>query len=259
MTNSIPTPARYLASLLLAILMVITSLPSQKTVSNDRVNIDSTAVQRIEHTLGYRLMPTQLAMPIQGALPDSVVAELWQGRLPGETGQQAARRLGIEEQVLWLARVTYTEIASDKLEEAEYVAWVIRNRVETQYRGKTTYRGVALDRAQFSAFNTRRGRAKFGNMSWALALDSTSRAYDIPRWRWSLITAFDVVLADSSERPFPITTRHYYRRHRVMRRINRHARTCRRLPYPHPAWEHDPNGSRVPVQGVHHTYFKDIR
>ncbi|WP_243663594.1 cell wall hydrolase [Rhodothermus marinus] len=56
----------------------------------------------------------------------------------------------IDSETLWLARVIYSE--TKRPEEMELVAWVVRNRVETRFRGKATYRDVVLDPFQFSAF-----------------------------------------------------------------------------------------------------------
>ena len=57
----------------------------------------------------------------------------------------------VTDDVLWLARCIYSE--TKKAHEQELVAWVIRNRVETGYRGESTYEGTVLDPYQFSAFN----------------------------------------------------------------------------------------------------------
>ena len=57
----------------------------------------------------------------------------------------------IDTETLWLARALYSE--TKRPEEQELVAWSIRNRVETRYRGAETYREAILDPYQFSAFN----------------------------------------------------------------------------------------------------------
>lgn len=117
-----------------------------------------------------------------------------------------ARRLppvppeAIDTETLWLARVIYSE--TKRPEEMELVAWVVRNRVETQYRGKTTYRDVVLDPFQFSAFipyNPRR--------HYYLRLTPHSRA---PGWQQALSIAYYVRFADTTHRPFSIRTRHFY-------------------------------------------------
>ena len=106
----------------------------------------------------------------------------------------------ISEDVLWLARCAYSE--TKRPQEQELVAWVIRNRVETGYRGQHTYEDVVLDAYQFSAFNpgTRTRRRYMSltpqsqSLGWARALEIAHRVYHAP----------------ASERPFAQTTRHFY-------------------------------------------------
>lgn len=102
--------------------------------------------------------------------------------------------------MLWLARCIFTE--SSEGHEQELVAWVVRNRVETGYRGRTSYRRVVLDPFQFSAFNT-----NALNRSYYMTLDESHRS---PGWRQALDVARTVLLADAEDRPFPLTTRHFY-------------------------------------------------
>ena len=103
------------------------------------------------------------------------------------------------DELLWLARAVYSE--SDRADEQELVAWVIRNRVETGYRGDT-YRQVVLEPMQFSAFNTPSERR-----SYILGLDQ----HDVvPSWMQALKVSMDVFQADPTERPFAIDTRHFY-------------------------------------------------
>ncbi|MBI5004915.1 MAG: cell wall hydrolase, partial [Candidatus Lloydbacteria bacterium] len=52
-----------------------------------------------------------------------------------------------EKEILWLARGVYSEKKNE--EEMRLIAWVIRNRVETKYRG-TTYQEVVTSDKQFS-------------------------------------------------------------------------------------------------------------
>lgn len=106
----------------------------------------------------------------------------------------------IKEDVLWLARCIYSE--TKRADEQELVAWVVRNRVETRYRGARTYREVVLDPWQFSAFN--RNNPKRRHYS---ALTEISRARG---WTTALQIAYDVVNAPAYERPFPTKTRHFY-------------------------------------------------
>lgn len=102
--------------------------------------------------------------------------------------------------VLWLARAIYSE--TKRPYEQELVAWTIRNRVETSYRGKSTYERVVLDPWQYSAFN--RNSPKRHHYT-ALAPTSTAKGFQT-----ALRVAHDVYYADASKRPFVKTTRHFY-------------------------------------------------
>lgn len=105
-----------------------------------------------------------------------------------------------KEALLWLARCIFSE--SSEAHEQELVAWVVRNRVETKYRGRTSYRKVVLDPFQFSAFNP-----DALNRSFHMSLDLSHRS---PGWSQAVAVANKVLLADAAERPFPLTTRHFY-------------------------------------------------
>lgn len=48
-----------------------------------------------------------------------------------------------EDEILWLARTIFSE--TKRPHEQELVAWVVRNRVETGYRGNATYEAAVLD------------------------------------------------------------------------------------------------------------------
>ena len=103
------------------------------------------------------------------------------------------------DEVLWLGRAVYSE--SDRASEQKLVAWVIRNRVETGYRG-TSYREVVLEPLQFSAFNTPSERRDY-----ILAFDQDDV---VPSWMQALDIALEVYGARPTERPFDIDTRHFY-------------------------------------------------
>lgn len=107
---------------------------------------------------------------------------------------------GVDSETLWLARAIYSE--TKLVHEQELVAWVIRNRVDTGYRGELTYRDVVLDPYQFSAFNP--GSAKRVFYSSLTPVDS------LPGWQRALRIAHYVRHADDSQRPFSIRTRHFY-------------------------------------------------
>jgi len=106
----------------------------------------------------------------------------------------------VTSEVLWLARVIYSE--TKRPEEQELVAWVVRNRMETQYRGRTTYQDVVLDPWQFSAFNRNAPkRAHYSN----LTVDCEPAG-----WQRAIEIANAVVHAPAEARPFGPETRHFY-------------------------------------------------
>jgi len=106
----------------------------------------------------------------------------------------------MDEQTLWLARAVYSETRLPH--EQELVAWVIRNRVETRYRGKSTYKDVVLDPYQFSAFNPDAPRRSF--------YTSLTPDNQLPAWQQALRIAYYVRHADPAYRPFSIKTRHFF-------------------------------------------------
>ncbi len=106
----------------------------------------------------------------------------------------------IDESTLWLARAIYSETKLPH--EQELVAWVIRNRVETEYRGNDTYKDVVLDPYQFSAFNP--GSPK---RSFYTRLHSGT---PFSSWQQALWIAHYVRHADPTYRPFSVETRHFY-------------------------------------------------
>lgn len=120
---------------------------------------------------------------------------------PGADVLAEVRRLAPMQmdEVLWLARCLLSE--SDRPDEQRYVAWVVRNRVETRYRGYT-YREVVLEPRQFSAFNDPSPRR-----TYLLSLDQHATG---EAWLEALQVALDVYRAAPSERPFPVTVRHFY-------------------------------------------------
>lgn len=106
----------------------------------------------------------------------------------------------IDEETLWLARCIYSE--TKRPAEMELVAWVVRNRVDTRYRGQSTYKGVVLEPYQFSAFNpNNRKRAHYASLTPDV---------EIPRWQHALNIAYHVRHATPDVRPFSNRTRHFY-------------------------------------------------
>lgn len=108
--------------------------------------------------------------------------------------------MNVDESTLWLARAIYSE--SKLPHEQELVAWVIRNRVRTNYRGESTYREVVLDPYQFSAFNPGSSKRSF---HMHLTPETKSAA-----WQRALWIAHYVRHAESVYRPFSVETRHFY-------------------------------------------------
>ena len=106
----------------------------------------------------------------------------------------------MDEATLWLARAVYSETKLPH--EQELVAWVIRNRVETGFRGRSTYKSVVLDPYQFSAFNPDAPRRQF-----YMSLTPETR---LPAWQQALSIAHYVRHADPAYRPFSIKTRHFF-------------------------------------------------
>ena len=106
----------------------------------------------------------------------------------------------IDHETLWLARLMYSE--TKRLDEQELVAWVVRNRAETAYRGKTTFESIARDPFQFSAFNPGTAKGRFYG-----TLDVLT---DVPGWQKTLALAYFVRYADWSLNPFPSNVRHFY-------------------------------------------------
>jgi hypothetical protein len=106
----------------------------------------------------------------------------------------------LDAETLWLARVIYSE--TKRPEEMELVAWVVRNRVETGYRGNSSYRSAVLDPFQFSAFNPGdRKRQHYSNLN----LRSNAPGFDR-----AIAIAHTVKYAGEHFRPFTQTTRHFY-------------------------------------------------
>jgi hypothetical protein len=106
----------------------------------------------------------------------------------------------IDSETLWLARVIFSE--SKRPEEQVLVAWVVRNRVDTQYRGRRSYQGVVLDPWQFSAF-----RPESEKVLFYTGLNAYSQ---VPGWQTALQIAHTVRFADPRLRPFSSETRHFY-------------------------------------------------
>lgn len=106
----------------------------------------------------------------------------------------------IDPETLWLARAMFSE--SKRHDEQDLVGWALRNRVESEYRGCTSYQGCVLDPFQFSAFIS--GQPKLGYYTGLTEIS------DVPGWQRTLALAFYIRHADERFRPFSQLVRHFY-------------------------------------------------
>jgi len=161
-------------------------------------------------TLASALLPSETATAYEA--PTAAVSETAPARPAGFTSTlyadnqinfEGLKPLSpelIDNETLWLARCIFSE--SKRPKEQELIAWVVRNRVETAYRGKTSYRDAILDPYQFSAFNPGTRTRDFYS-----SLGPHTR---YPGWQTALRIAYEVRYADPKFRPFPHKTRHFY-------------------------------------------------
>jgi len=102
-------------------------------------------------------------------------------------------------EILWLARVIFSETKDE--EEMNLVGWVVRNRVDTQYRGGT-YEEVALSGNQFSGLNSSDAQYKINiNMEYGAKNE---------KWIKALAVANQIYFADEDKRPFSKDVKHFY-------------------------------------------------
>ena len=110
-----------------------------------------------------------------------------------------------EEEILWLARLIFSETKLP--EEQLIIAWIARNRVETNFRGATTYKEVALAPAQFSGLHPSDAQYSI-NISLTPEMENKS-------WQQALAIASEVYFSPSLLRPLPIEVKHFYSPHAV--------------------------------------------
>lgn len=138
----------------------------------------------------------------------------------------------VNESTIWLARAIYSETKLPH--EQELVAWVVRNRVETQYRGSRSYKEVVLDPYQFSAFNPDAPKRSF--------FLSLTPDLQLPAWQQALWIAHYVRHANTALRPFSIETRHFYSERSMKGR--RHPYWVQRQQFVSPGWDYRINKRR---------------
>ena len=104
------------------------------------------------------------------------------------------------EEILWLARVIYSETKNEQ--EMRLIAWVVRNRVENDYWGDTTYKAVVTRKNQFSGLNSY-------DLQYAHNISLTYEdKYTI--WRKALGIATEIYHANENARPFDKKIQHFY-------------------------------------------------
>ncbi len=154
----------------------------------------------------YNLMGGPSPVPSELAIASHTIVTPGPHLNPIEEALQNPRRLKplppeqIDLETLWLARAIFSE--TKRVDEQALVAWVVRNRVDTRYRGKRSYEAVVLDPYQFSAFS--QGNAK---RPYYMGLSIHSK---VPGWQTALQIAYSVRFAEGDHRPFSAHTRHFY-------------------------------------------------
>jgi len=102
-------------------------------------------------------------------------------------------------EILWLARVIFSETKNK--EEMRLIGWVVRNRVEAEYRGDT-YEEVALSAYQFSGLNSKDAQYDINiNMGYKSENE---------KWVKALVVAKKIYFAGDDERPFGKNVLHFY-------------------------------------------------
>lgn len=105
----------------------------------------------------------------------------------------------VDSEILWFARTIYSETKIS--EEQALVAWVIRNRVESDLY-PDTYKEVVLQKGQFSGMHPSDGQY------WTnVTLDFDDHS---PAWDSAVSIAKAVYFADAILRPLPKTVMHFY-------------------------------------------------
>ncbi len=142
--------------------------------------------------------------------------------------------------VIWLARAIYSETRRKR--EMELVGWVIRNRVEKEFRNDKTYRDVILSSYQFSAFNPR------SKLRFYYATLPYSHKERKENWNMALRVAKDVVFAEHHEMPKYLTEDTFWFYSEVSMPPDK----------PHPQWRYEYERVEVPfVNEERFRFFRD--
>lgn len=180
---------RYLTT---ASLVVVVSSSVAFRAGDATASLGTMSFERPTYGVGVLPMATHQLSPIATYSVDTAIVE-W-------TNIPSVPAKDIDSETLWLARCIFSE--TKDAEEMELVAWVVRNRVETRYRGQSTYQGVILDPFQFSAFNPTTTTRFFYS---SLPIDA-----QLVAWQDALRIAYLVRTDDGRRRPFSVNTRHFY-------------------------------------------------
>lgn len=127
-----------------------------------------------------------------GVISNPIIVE---ADMEGET----AITVNADEEVLWFARAIYSETKTAS--EQTLVAWVIRNRVESD-KYPDTYKNVVLQSGQFSGFSI---SDKQYHINTSMTFKDSS-----PSWDSAVAIAQAVYTAPEALRPLSKTVMHFY-------------------------------------------------
>jgi hypothetical protein len=140
------------------------------------------------------LLTSNALFSVQPVVSPSITIETTQG------GSISIKDTDKDDEILWLARALYSETKDEY--EMRLVGWVIRNRVEGQFLGDTTYKDVVTHKNQFSGLN---------NYDKQFA-HNISRTYEHTHaaWQKALDIAEEVYNASNKKRPIAKNVIYFY-------------------------------------------------
>lgn len=114
-------------------------------------------------------------------------------------GDEVAPVVDVQDEILWFARAIYSETKIPA--EQTLVAWVIRNRVESEYY-PDSYKEVVLQPGQFSGFSQHDSQYHINS---TLDFEDSN-----PAWNSAVAIAEAVYVADPILRPLSADVLHFY-------------------------------------------------
>lgn len=170
------------------------------------INSDESGRQKPQ-AWGVSIKRGFVALPVMITVATSM---LFGGALVSKTGFAEAENTETEvveqtisnkdkEEILWLARVLYSE--TKRYDEQELVAWVVRNRYESQRWGNT-YKETILAPGQFSGMHA-------SDHNYEINIQKGDHSKD-EAWLNAMEIATRVYYADSMSRPFSPSVKHFY-------------------------------------------------